>query len=129
MCQELDKEILTKYAKGLICTSACLRGEVAQNILNDKYEEAKKTINEYKEIFGDDYYLEIMDHGMPEQKKVNEGIIKLSKEMDVPVIATNDVHYLNKSDSVAHDALLCIQTRTKLSDPKRMKLPANEFLF
>jgi DNA polymerase-3 subunit alpha len=120
----IDWEILTKYHEGLIASSACLGGEISRLIFADKLEEAKKRILEYKELFGpDSYYLEIMDH--PEldgQAKVNQQLIKFSKELDVPLIATNDIHYFKKEDAEAQDILLCLQNKKKITDVDRMKM-------
>ncbi|MDP8211856.1 MAG: DNA polymerase III subunit alpha, partial [Candidatus Zapsychrus exili] len=126
----IDKEILAQYSEGLIASSACLKGEVAQNILAGNYNSALKVADDLRQIFGkDDFYLEIMDHGIKEQKIANEGLAKISKELNIPLIATNDVHYLEQYQSKAHEALLCIQTQTTLSDPKRMQLSTDQFYF
>jgi len=126
----MDKEILSKYSEGLLCTSACLKGSVAQHVLRGNYNEALKTADEFNHIFGKgNFYLEIMDHGIAEQKKANEGIIKVSKELNIPLVVTNDVHYLEQHQSAAHDALLCIQTQTMLSDTRRMSLSTDQFYF
>lgn len=126
----IDKEILSQHAEGLICTSACLKGEVAGHLMNGNYNAALKAADDFKQLFGNgDFYLELMDHGILEQKKVNEGIIKISKELNIPLIVTNDVHYLDQNQSKAHEALLCIQTQTTLSDPNRMRLMTDQFYF
>lgn len=126
----MDKEILARYSDGLICSSACLKGEVAWNLMQGQYDAALKAADDLSHIFGkENFYLEIMDHGMKEQKLVNEGILKISRELGLPIIATNDVHYLEQSQSHAHDALLCIQTQCVLSDSKRMRLPSDQFYF
>jgi len=126
----MDKEILSQYSDGLIASSACLRGEVAHNILQGNYDAALKAADDLRQIFGKgNFYLELMDHGMEEQKKANEGLVKVAKELKIPLIATNDVHYVEQSQSKAHEALLCIQTQTVLSDPKRMRMKTNEFFF
>lgn len=126
----MDKEILAKYSGGLIASSACLKGEVAQHIREGNYNAALKSADDLSKIFGKgNFYLEIMDHGIPEQKVVNEGILKLSKDLDLPVIVTNDVHYLEQYQSAAHEALLCVQTQTTLNDPKRMRMSSDQFYF
>ncbi len=120
----IDWELLEKYHEGLIATSACLGGEISQLILADKLEQAKKRILEYNKLFGqDNYYLEIMHH--PEldgQEKVNSQMIKFSKELNVPLVATNDAHYFKKDDDEAQDILLCLQNKKKLEDIDRMKM-------
>ncbi|WP_071025883.1 DNA polymerase III subunit alpha [Peptoniphilus raoultii] len=124
----VDKEILKKYSEGIICTSACLGGEVASKLLNRHYEGAKLAALEYEEIFGKgNFFLEMQDHGIPDQKRVNKDLIRLSKELSIDLIATNDVHYLNKDDAKSHDVLLCIQQGAKLKDEKRLKFKSNEF--
>jgi len=126
----MDKEMLAKYGQGLLATSACLRGEVAWNLREGNYAKAMKSADEFVQIFGKgNFYLELMENNIPDQKGVNEGLIKLSKELNIPLVATNDVHYLEKEQSKAHEALLCIQTQTTLDDPNRMRLKADEFYF
>lgn len=126
----MDKELLQKHSEGLICTSACLKGEIAQYLIQGNYQRALKAADDLRQIFGKgDFYLEVMDHGIDEQRKVNEGILKISKELNIPVIATNDVHYLDQCQSHAHEALLCIQTQTTLDDPKRMRFATDQFYF
>jgi len=126
----MDKEILSRYSAGLLATSACLRGELAFNLRQGNYTSALKAADELHQIFGKgNFYLELMEHGIPDQKPVNEGLMKISKELDLPVVATNDVHYLDQSQSTAHEALLCIQTQTVLSDPNRMRFKGDQFYF
>jgi DNA polymerase III subunit alpha len=126
----LDKDLLAQHAQGLICTSACLKGEVAWNLMQGNYHAALKAADSFQHIFGKgNFYLELMDHGLREQKKVNEGILKISKELDIPLIVTNDVHYINQGHSKAHEALLCIQTQTTLTDQNRMRLQSDQFYF
>ena len=108
--------------------SACLAGDVSNNILNRNYEEAKRFALLYQKIFGqNNFYLEIQDHNLPEQKEVNAGLVKLSKETSIPLVATNDLHYVNKEDAKIHDALMCIQMGKTLNDPSRMKFGSDEF--
>lgn len=126
----IDKEILSEYASGLMGTSACLKGDVSRHLEQDKFNEALKAADELNQIFGrGNFYLELMDHGLPEQKTVNEGLLKISRELDIPLVATNDVHYLEQAQAKAHEILMCIQTQTVLSDPKRMRLRTNEYYF
>ncbi|MFH1797782.1 MAG: DNA polymerase III subunit alpha [Candidatus Omnitrophota bacterium] len=126
----VDKEILAKYSKGLIASSACLKGEVPHFLLSNQYSNAKKTAGEYADIFGkDNFYLEIQDNHLNEQNRLNRELIKLAREMDLPLVAANDVHYLDKTDAKAHDALLCIQTQTTLSDPNRMRFETDQLYF
>lgn len=124
----IDYTLLAQYAEGLICTSACLGGDIQNLIVDQRYEDAKALALHLKKIMGSgNFYLELQDHGIPIQKTVNNQLIRMSQEIDVPLIASNDVHYLNKSDSEAHDILLCIQTGKILEDKERMKFPSNEF--
>ncbi len=124
----VDKDILRKYSEGIIATSACLAGEVQRKLNYNDYEGAKKAALEYLDIFGkDNFFLELQDHGIFEQKQVNKQLKILSEDLGIGLIATNDVHYLNKSDSYAHDVLLCVQTGTTVSDENRMKFQTDEF--
>ncbi|WBW50784.1 DNA polymerase III subunit alpha [Peptoniphilus equinus] len=124
----VDKSVLREHARGLICTSACLGGEVQKRLMEGDYEAAKASALEYRDIFGEgNFYLELQDHGILEQKKVNAALRRLSKETGIEMIASNDCHYLKKGDDVAHDTLLCIQTGSVLSEENRMKFPSPEF--
>ncbi|MDK2919888.1 MAG: polymerase subunit alpha [Candidatus Petromonas sp.] len=124
----IDYELLEKYCDDLICLSACLAGDIQRNIEIDNYDEAKRIALKLNNMFGqNNFYLEIQDHGIEEQKKINEGLIKLSKETGIPLVATNDVHYLSKDDHDIHDILLCIQTGKTVDDTERMKFPTKEF--
>jgi len=124
----IDKDILVEHSKGLICLSACLKGEIPSLILKGQMNEAREKIENYKELFGEgNFYLELQDHKIQEQYKVNEELLKLSKELNVPVVATNDCHYIQKQHSKLHDILLCIQTKSKLDDIDRMRFTGNEF--
>ncbi len=126
----IDKDLLLKYKDGLICTSSCLKGEIPHLIQTNQFDQAKKVIDEYKNIFGkENFYLEIQDNLIPEQDKVNRELIKLSKDLDLGLVATNDVHYLEKEHAKAHEILLCIQTQTTIDDPARMRLQTDEFYF
>ncbi|RME88800.1 MAG: DNA polymerase III subunit alpha [Planctomycetota bacterium] len=122
-----DKEVLEKHSKGLVVTSACLQGEVAYHLARDNKKKAMEAIGWYKEVFGDDYYLEVQDHGIPEQDKVNAELVELSKKFEIPLIATNDLHYLNHDDHFAHDVLLCIGTASNLHDQKRFRFDSDNF--
>ena len=123
----VDHEYLRKHSEGLIALSACLGGEVQRAIMADNYEKAKELALEYKDIFKEGFYLEIQDHGMEEQRKVIDWNMKLSKETGIPLIATNDVHYLKQEDSKAHDILMCIQTGKTIDDTNRRRYPSDQF--
>ncbi|MCQ4936796.1 DNA polymerase III subunit alpha [Anaerotignum propionicum] len=124
----IDKELLRKHHKGLIASSACIAGEVARNILNVSYEKAKEAALEYLDIFGKgNYFLELQDHGMREQKQVNMALIRMSEETGIPLIATNDSHYIYKEDAEPHDILLCIQTAKTILDEDRMRYEGGQF--
>lgn len=126
----IDKDILAAHAKGLIGLSACLKGEVSSLILQKRMQDALKAADTYATILGrKNFYLEMQANSIPEQKTVNEGILKLSGELDLPVVATNDVHYLSRPHASSHEALLCIQTQSTLEDPNRMKFQTDEFYF
>ena len=126
----VDHDLLRQYSGGLIATSACLAGKVQHELLNDNYEGAKKEALELLEIFGEgNFYLEIQDQGLEEEFKINPMLRQLSKETGIPLVATNDVHYINKEDASAHDVLLCIGTKSNYSDPDRMRFPNDEFYF
>ncbi len=123
----INFELLEKYSEGLICASACLGGEVLQNLLKNDYEAAKATAKKYKDLFGDDYYIELQDHGLEEQKRTNPDLIKIAQELGIKMIITNDSHYLKKEDADWHDTLLCLQTNALKSEPNRFHFPNNEF--
>ncbi len=123
----IDLEILEEYSEGLICLSACLAGQINQAILQDNMEKAKEIALWHKRVFKDDYYLEIQNNGLPEQVMVNQRLIALSRELDIPLVATNDAHYLKQEDSYNHEILLCIQTAKKMTDEDRMRFETNEF--
>ena len=124
----IDYDELSKHSKGLIGLSGCLAGDIHRLLLQDQYEMAKSLASRLKNIFKEgSFYLELQDHNMQEQKKVNLQLIKLGKELDIPLVATNDVHYINKEDAEVHDILLCIQTGKIKEDTDRMKFPNDEF--
>ncbi|MGB7060405.1 MAG: PHP domain-containing protein, partial [Geitlerinemataceae cyanobacterium] len=124
----INKDVLKEYREGLIVTSACLGGEVPQAILKKRPDAARKVAQWYKDTFGEDYYLEIQDHGSPEDRIVNVEIVKIAKELDIKVIATNDSHYISCNDVEAHDALLCIQTQKLVTEDKRLRYSGTEYL-
>ena len=124
----VDMEFLKTYHKGIIALSACLAGEVPRFLARGLYEEAKEAVLKYQEIFGrGNYFLELQDHGIPMQRQVNQGIIRLSRELDIPLAATNDCHYINAEDWEAHDILLCIQTGKKVADENRMRYEGGQY--
>ncbi len=124
----IDMEVLEKHSAGLICGSACLAGHIPQCILRGRYDEAREAAGRLNEIFGEGhFYLELQDHGIPEQKTVNTGLVKLSSELNIPLIATNDAHYVNREDAFSHEVLLCVQTGKTMSDAARMRFHSNEF--
>ncbi len=126
----IDKEILRKYSKGLIGLSACLAGEIPKALSENNYEKAKELTLEYKDIFEEgSFFLEMQSNGIDEQVLVNQGIVRLSRELNLPLVATNDSHYLTKDDYYSHEVLLCIQTAKKMSDADRMTFSTNEFYF
>ncbi len=126
----MDKEILARHAKGLIGTSGCLKGEVSGHLLRGNFEAAVKAADEYRQIFpAGNFYIELMDHGLIEQKKVNEDLLKIAQRLNLPVVASNDVHYIEQGQSIAHETLLCIQTQTTLNDPNRMRFGCDQFYF
>ncbi|MBR1970478.1 MAG: DNA polymerase III subunit alpha [Clostridia bacterium] len=122
----VDRSVLEKYKGGLIALSACLAGEIPKALLNGNYEYAKKVVEDYKELF-DEFYIELQDHGIEEQKRLNPLLVKLAKETDTPLVATNDVHYLSREDAHNQDVLICIQTGKTLDDENRMRFETDEF--
>jgi len=122
----VDKELLQKYHQGLIALSACIAGEVPRLILQGRIQEAKQAALWYKKTF-DDFYLEIQRHPIPELERINQELISMSAELDIPLVATNDVHYINQEDASAHDLLLCIGTNSSIHDDKRIKLAGDFF--
>ncbi len=122
----IDKEVLEKYHEGLVCSSACLAGEIPMYINNGDIEGAKQAALWYKNLFGEDYYLEIQNNGIKEQALVNQKLIQIARELDIPLLATNDSHYLKKEDAYNHEVLLCIQTGKRMSDEDRMRFDTDE---
>jgi DNA polymerase-3 subunit alpha len=123
----IDKELLKEHSKGLICLSACLAGEVSKAILEDDIDKAETIALWYKELFGEDYYLEIQNNGLPEQVMVNQKLIQMSRKLNIPLVATVDSHYLKKEDSFNHEILLCMQTGKRINDEDRMRFETDEF--
>jgi DNA polymerase-3 subunit alpha len=124
----INKELLEQYREGLIVTSACLGGEIPQAILQNRPDIARREAQWYKDQFGDDYYLELQDHGSPEDRIVNVEIVKIARELDIKLICTNDSHFISCNDVEAHDALLCIQTGKLLTEDKRLRYSGTEYL-
>ncbi len=124
----VDKELLAKHSEGLICLSACLSGEVCSNLVHEQYDSARRAAGDYLDIFGRDrFYIEVQDQGLEVEHRINPQLIRLAKELDVPMVATNDCHYVTKEDSRAHEVLLCIQTGKTMSDNSRMRFSNDQF--
>lgn len=124
----INKELLEEYHEGLIVTSACLGGEIPQAILKGDYQQAREIAQWYQDVFGDDFYLEIQDHGSREDRIVNTEIVKISQELAIKIVATNDSHFISCNDVEAHDALLCIQTNKNIDEVKRLRYSGTEYL-
>jgi DNA polymerase-3 subunit alpha len=124
-----DVELLKEFSEGLIATSACLKGEVGYNIFTGQDDRALQAAMKFREIFKDDFYLEIQENGIPEQVDVNKKIVQFAKEHSIPLVATNDCHYLTKEDAAAQEVLMCVQTGKTFDDEKRMKLTTTEFYY
>ena len=126
----VDKELLREHHRGLIALSACLAGEIPNRILKHDLRAAREVAAEYREIFDDGrFFLEVQDNGIPEQNQVNEALLTLAKSLSLPLVATNDCHYLRQEDARSHDILLCIQTNKQLTDPERLRFPTDQFFF
>ena len=125
----VDRELLTDYHDGLIAMSACLGGEVPRLLLDDDLEGARQAAMWYQDLFGEDYYFELQNHGIPGQIKVNDGLHQLSRELGVRLVATNDNHYVRAEDAAVQDVMLCIQTATTLDTEDRMRFEGHEFYF
>lgn len=124
----VDMEVLEQYHEGIIALSACLAGEVPRLLAKGLYQEAKKTAEKYEKCFGKgNYFFELQDHGIPEQRTVNTALLRMSKELDIPLVATNDIHYTYAEDAQSHDILLCIQTAKKVSDEDRMRYDGGQY--
>ncbi len=125
----ISKDLLQQYNEGLICLSACVKGEIPALIYNDRLKQAKEVALWYKELFQDRFYIELQNHNLEPEKKVMPHLIKLAKELEIPMVLTNDCHYLHQNDYEAHDILLCIQTGKLLNDPDRMRYGTNQLYF
>lgn len=124
----IDRELLSKYGRGLIATTGCPGGEVQTRLRLGQYDEALKTAAEFRDIFGaDSFFVEVMDHGLAIEKRVRDDLLRLAKDLSLPLVGTNDLHYTEKADSVAHDALLCVQVGSNLYDPNRFKFESQEY--
>ena len=124
----IDKDLLARHAKGLIALSACLRGAINETLMADRCEEGKRLAYTYTDIFGrGNFFLEIQDHGLEQDRKVMPAMVRLSQETGIPLVATNDTHYLKREDARSHEIMLCIQTGKTMSDPSRMRWPTPEF--
>ena len=123
----IDLEILEKYSEGLVCLSACLAGSLSQALIKDDLEKAEEIATWHKRVFKDDYYIEIQHNGLRQQVMINQKLITLARKLDIPLVATNDAHYLKKEDSYFHEVLLCIQTGKRMSDEDRMRFETEEF--
>src|SRR3989440_5078935 len=126
----IDYDLLSKYSKGLIALSACLRGPVTEAVVDQKYDQARENAYRLRDVFGKgNFFLEIQDQGLPIEKDVNRELVRLSKETGIPLVATNDCHYLHHQDAHAQEVLLCIQTGKTMSDTNRMKFQTDQFYF
>jgi DNA polymerase-3 subunit alpha len=124
----IDMEVLEKPSAGLICSPACIAGQVPRHILKGQMKEARQLAGRFSELFGKDhFYLEMQDNGIPEQKTVNRELILMSSEMNLPLICTNDAHYVNREDAYSHEILLCIQTGKTIQDENRMRFSSDDF--
>ena len=124
----IDMEVLNEFHEGIIALSACLAGEVQRYIAKGLYDEARKSALKYECCFGKgNYFLELQDHGIPEQQQVNMELMRMSRELQIPLVATNDVHYTYASDAESHDILLCLQTQKKLADEDRMRYEGGQY--
>ncbi|MBI3909661.1 MAG: DNA polymerase III subunit alpha [Armatimonadetes bacterium] len=124
----VDRELLGQYSQGLIATSACLSGEISVYLLKQQKKEARRRAAELREIFGaDNFYIELQDHGLPDQAAIRDELVRIARELGLPLVATNDVHYLRPEDADPHEVLLCVQTGTTMNDPKRLRYGAPAF--
>ena len=123
----IDFDILASHSEGLMCSSACLGSLINANLLYDRYDTAKEVCGIFKDIFKEDFFLEIMYHGIPEEKLILGDIVKLGKEMSIPLIATNDTHYVNKDQGSSHEVFMCMSTSSCITNPKHLKFPYDEF--
>ena len=123
----INWELIKEHHAGLICLSACLGGELLKTLINQNYDKARDLAKQYKDLFGEDYYIELQDHGLEEQKRTNPDLIRIARELDIQMVITNDSHYLVKDDADTHDTLLCLNTNSDKDDPNRFHFPNNEF--
>ena len=123
----INWELIQEHHEGLICLSACLGGEILQNLLKGDKKKAYEVAQKYKDLFGEDYYIELQDHGLDDQKRTNPQLIQLARELNIKMVITNDSHYLKKEDADMHDTLLCMQTNSDKDDPDRFHFESNEF--
>ena len=123
----IDWELLHQHAEGLVCLSGCLAGYIPQCIINSDYKSARAKARELQELFGEDFYLEIQDHDIPDEKRAMNGLVRLSEELGIPLVLTNDAHYLRREDADSQDVLLCIQTGKTIDEPNRMRFEGSEF--
>ena len=124
----IDKDLLARHHEGLICLSACLSGEVCSNLAEGHYDQARQVAGEYRDIFGKDhYFIELQDQGLEVERRINPDLVRLAKSLDIPIVATNDCHYVTREDSRAHEVLLCIQTGKTMSDSNRMRFATDQF--
>ena len=124
----MDRELLSKYAEGIIATTGCPGGEIQTRLRMGAYKEALRAASDYQDIFGaNNFYLELMDHGIEIETRVKADLMKLAKDLNLPLLATNDLHYTAKADAKSHEALLCVQSGSTLADPKRFKFDNDEF--
>ena len=124
----IDKELLRQYHEGIICLSACIAGEIPRALIQDNKEKAEALVQEYLDIFGrENFFLEIQNHGLPEERKANAGLIELAQKYNVGLVATNDCHYVKREDSEFHDVLLCIQMGKTIDDPDRMRFNSDDY--
>ncbi len=125
-----DKKLLAQYHEGIIALSACIAGEIPRRLANGDLAGANKSLDDYLEIFGpENFFIELMDHNMPEEKELNPKLIQLARSRNIPLVATNDVHYMRKEDAAAHEIMLCIQTGGRMSEPNHFRFPTQEFYF
>ncbi|MGH9813436.1 MAG: PHP domain-containing protein, partial [Candidatus Acidiferrales bacterium] len=126
----IDKELLAKHSKGLIALSACLNGEIAHDLLSNDYAAARQAAADYRDILGrDNFFLELQDQGLEMEHRIQPELLRLAGETGIPLVATNDCHYLTAEDAQAHDILLCIQMGKTISDPNRMRFDSDQFYF
>ncbi|MBR3621344.1 MAG: PHP domain-containing protein, partial [Clostridia bacterium] len=123
----IDKDLISRYNDGLVCLSGCLFGEVSQALLSEGYAKAREIALWYKSVFGEDYYLEIQNHGLKEQLRINNDLIRLSEETGIPLAATNDAHYINKDDSIVQQALICLGTNHIIVEETGLDFQTEEF--